>query len=200
VWCLTEAITDSEDRGRELKGKVARVGYALRGITHIILATAEARLALRQISGRSGTPSDDSAQSWSAWPMNQPGSVILLVLVGGGFFAVAAAQGIKSYRARFDELDGDVPAPNYVRWMGRLGYAARGLIFALISWFLITAALNYDADRAGRLGEALGQSRAQDGGAIILGIVVCGLAFFGMLSMFEARYCHMKVTKPALLQ
>lgn len=200
VWRLAEAVMDPEDRGRTLKGKFERLGYALSGITHIMLAVAAARLALRQTSARSGTPGDDSAQSWSAWLMTQPGGVLLLVLVGVGFFAVAVAQAIKSYKAQFDELDGDVPAPNYVRWMGRLGYAARGLIFALVGWFLITAAFHHDADRAGGLGEALRQLRAQDEGAIILGVVACGLALFGIFSMIEARYRHMKVTKPTLLR
>jgi hypothetical protein len=74
------------------------------------------------------------------------------------------------------------------------------LIFALIGWFLIMAALNYDADRAGGLGEALKQLRAQDSGAIILGIVAGGLTLFGLYSLIEARYRRIKVAKPGFLK
>lgn len=200
VWRLTEAITDPENRGRDFKGKFERIGYALSGITHIVLATAAARLALKQISTQDHSPGDESAQSWSAWLMEQPGGVFFLVLAGCLLFAVAGAQAIKAYKAQFDELDGDVPAPDYVRWIGRMGYAARALIFALIGWFLISAALNHDPDRAGGLGEALKQLRAQDEGTVILGIVAFGLAFFGLFSVIEARYRRIRVAKPAILR
>lgn len=200
VWRLTEAITDPEGRGGSLKGSFQRLAYGFSGIAHVILATAAARLALRQVAAKSGTPGDESAESWSGWLMEQPGGVLLLVLAGVTLFAVAAAQAIKAYKARLDELDGDVPAPTYVRWIGRLGYAARGLIFALCGWFLISAALSHDAERAGGLGEALRHLRAQDGGAFILSCVAIGLAFFGMFSMIEARYRHIRVKKPGFLR
>ncbi len=196
VWRLTEAITDPENRSRDHKGKFERVGYALSGLTHLVLAVAAARLALKQSSAQEGSPGDQSAQSWSAWLLEQPGGTFLLVFVGMLLFVVAAAQALKAYKARFDELDGDVPAPDYVRWIGRLGYAARALIFALISWFVISAALNHDANRAGGLGEALKQLRAQDYGAILLGLVAFGLALFGLFSLIEAKYRRIKVTKP----
>lgn len=200
VWRLTEAITDPENRSRDLKGKFERAGYAISGIAHIMLAFAAARLALKQVSAQDGSPGDQSAESWSAWILGQPGGVFVLALAGVLLFAVAAAQAVKAYRGRFDELDGDIPAPDYVRWIGRLGYAARALIFALIGWFVITAALNYDADRAGGLGEALKQLRAQDSGAIILAIVACGLTLFGLYSLIEARYRRIKVAKLGFLK
>jgi hypothetical protein len=199
IWRLTEVITDPENRSRDMKGRFERAGYAVSGITHIMLATAAARLALRQTSAQGGSPGDESAQSWSAWLLEQPGGVMMLVLVGIGFFGVAVAQAIKAYKARFDELDAQTPAPHYVRWIGRCGYAARALIFAIIGWFLVSAATHYDANRAGGLGEALRQLRAQPEGAAVLGIVAFGLALFGVFSLIEARYRRIRVQKPGFL-
>lgn len=200
VWRLTESITDPENRGRTLKGKFERLGYAMSGISHIILATAAGRLALAQTAKHDGSPGDESAQGWSAWLMEQPGGVFLLVFAGILLFIVAAAQALKAYKARFDELDGDVPAPHYVRWIGRVGYAARAVVFSLIGWFIISAALNHDPERAGGLGEALEQLRKQDEGAVILTVVAFGLALFGVFSVIEARYRRMKILKPAFLR
>lgn len=200
LWRLTEAISDPENRSRDMKGKFQRAGYAVSGIAHIILASAAARLALKQASAEEGRPGDQSAESWSAWVLDQPGGVYLLILAGTILFIVAAAQGFKAYKGRFDELDGDTPAPKYVRWIGRSGYAARALIFSLIGWFIITAALSHDADQAGGLGEALKHLRAQDSGAFILGIVACGLALFGLFSLIEARYRRVQVKKPDFLK
>ncbi len=199
VWRLTEAITDPENRGHDMKGRFARAGYAVSGITHLTLAMAAARLALRQTAAQGGSPGDQSAESWSAWLLAQPGGALMLTMVGIGFFAVAAAQAIKAYKAKFDALDAQVPAPRYVRWVGRCGYAARALIFAIIGWFLIMAAANHDADRAGGLGEALKQLRAQSEGAAILSIVAFGLALFGVFSLIEARYRRIRVKKPGFL-
>ncbi|MGK2909981.1 MAG: DUF1206 domain-containing protein [Sphingobium sp.] len=196
IWRLTEAAVDPENRGQDLKGRFERLGYAISGIAHIILAVAAGRLALRQTSAQQGSPGDQNAESWSAWLLDQPGGVFLLVLVGLLFFVVAAAQAVKAYKARFDELDGDIPAPRYVRWIGRCGYAARALVFAIIGWFLIAAARNHDADEAGGLGQALTTLRAQNDGPLILSIVACGLGLFGIFSVIEARYRRINVTKP----
>eukprot|EP00456_Euglypha_rotunda_P017277 TRINITY_DN15919_c0_g1_i12.p1 TRINITY_DN15919_c0_g1~~TRINITY_DN15919_c0_g1_i12.p1 ORF type:complete len:271 (-),score=34.99 TRINITY_DN15919_c0_g1_i12:454-1266(-) len=200
VWRLTEAITDPENRGRTLKGKFERLGYGLSGISHIMLATAAGRLALAQTAKQEGSPGDESAQGWSAWLLAQPGGVFLLVLIGMLLFAVAAAQALKACNARFDDLGGDMPAPAYVRWVGRLGYAARAVVFSLIGWFIISAALNHNPNRAGGLGEALAQLRAQDEGTVILSVVAFGLALFGLFSLIEARYRRMKVEKPDFLR
>lgn len=200
VWRLTEAIMDPENRSRTLKGKFERLGYVLSGICHIMLATAAGRLALAQTAKQRGSPGDESAQGWSAWLLEQPGGEVLLVLVGILLLIVAAAQALKAYKARFDDLGGDVPAPDYVRWIGRLGYAARALVFSLIGWFIISAALNHDPDRAGGLGEALEQLRAQDEGALILSVVAVGLGLFGLFSLIEARYRRMAVEKPDFLR
>ena len=199
VWRLTEAITDPEGRSRTMKGRFERAGYAVSGIAHVLLAVAAGRLALRRSEAQGGSPGDRNAESWSAWLLDQPGGPMLLVLVGVGFFAVAAAQGIKAYKARFEDLGGDVPAPRYVRWAGRCGYAARALIFAIIGWFLISAATHRDADRAGGLGEALRHLRDQPEGSAILAITACGLALFGVFSLIEARYRRIRVAKPDFL-
>lgn len=199
-WRLTEAWRDPERRGRDMKGGFERVGYALSGFTHIGLAILAGRLALRDTPQGRGTPGDASAQGWSAWLLDQPGGVLLLVLVGLGFVAVAAAQAIKAYKARFDELDGDVPAPDSVRWIGRFGYAARSIVFLLVGWFVISAALAHDADQAGGLGEALRQLRAQPQGALLMGVVAAGLTLFGLFSLIEARYRRIRVVRPALMR
>lgn len=200
VWRLTEAAVDPENRGQKLKGRFERLGYAISGLSHIVLGFAAARLALRQTSAEQGSPGDQSAESWSAWLLDQPGGVFLLIMVGVVFFVVAGAQAVKSYKARFDELDGDVPAPHYVRWIGRCGYAARALVFAIIGWFVITAALNHNAEEAGGLGQALSTLRAQHEGALLLSIVACGLGLFGVFSLVEARYRRINVTRPDFMR
>lgn len=200
IWRLTEAALDPENRSRDLKGRFDRAGYAISGIAHLTLAVAAGRLALNGGSARDASPGDRSAEGWSGWLLDQPGGVALLTVAGLLLFAVAGAQAVKAYKARFDELGGDVPAPHYVRWVGRLGYGARAITFAIIGWFIITAAANHDPQRAGGLGEALKQLRAQPEGWLLLSIVAAGLLLFGCFSLIEARYRRIRVMKPSFLR
>lgn len=196
IWRLTEAVLDPEGRSDTGKGRFERLGYAMSGIVHIGLAVLAARLALRNSPAAQGSPGDASAQSWSAWLLQQPGGVALLIGVGLLLLAVAAAQAWKAYKASFDELRGDMPAPTYVRWIGRTGYAARALIFAMIAWFIISAARHNNSAEAGGLGRALQKLQAQEHGAILLGLVAIGLILFGIFSLVEARYRRIHVAKP----
>lgn len=197
-WRLTEAALDPEMRSRDFKGKLERLGYALSGLIHAGLAVTAARLALRSVPASRGTPGDEAAQSWSGWLLEQPAGPLLVALVALGFLAVAAAQGVKAYQAKFDELAGDVPAPRQVRWIGRAGYAARALVFAMIAWFLLNVVLNRDPQEAGGLGAALRELRQQDYGPSLLLIVATGLALFGLFSLLEARYRRIRIATPNL--
>ena len=197
-WRLTEAALDPEMRARNLKGKAERLGYALSGIVHAVLAATAARLALRKDPAIHGSPGDDAAQSWSGWLLEQPAGPLLLTLVALILFAVALAQAVKAYKGRFDELAGDVPAPRQVRWIGRAGYAARALVFAMMGWFLINVLLNRNPQEAGGLGAALRELREQDHGPSLLLIVATGLVLFGSFSIVEAGYRQLKIVTPDL--
>lgn len=193
LWRLTEALLDPERRSRNLKGKLERAGYALSGIVHAMLSIAAVNLALRTALSSSRSPSDRTAQSWSSWLLDQPGGQVVLASAGVVLLVVALAQAIKAYQGRFDELAGDVPAPREVRWAGRLGYAARGVVFTLMAWFVFNAAIHENAREAGGLGAVLRQLRDQEQGPLLLAVVAAGLVLFGIFSLVEAAYRHLKI-------
>jgi hypothetical protein len=194
LWRILEAALDPEHRGKTSKGAFERAAWALSGITHLLLAVYALRLALRHRMAGGNAPGDASAQDWSAWLMAQPAGLVLVALVGAALFVVAAAQAIKAYRASFvRNLEGDVPAPRYVRTIGRVGYAARAVVFAMIGWFFVMAALHSDPSEAGGMGQALRRLQAQESGPIFLGIMALGLMLFGIYSLVEARFRRLKV-------
>ncbi|MDX3909765.1 MAG: DUF1206 domain-containing protein [Sphingobium sp.] len=194
-WRLMQAAVDPEGRSKSTRGRFERAGYAISGITHLVLMVLAAKLALRESPATTGAPGDESAQSWSAWLLEQPGGEALLIAAGVLLIVVAGAQAFKAYSAKFDDLSIDVPAPRYVHWIGRLGYAARAVIFAMVGWFVISAARNNNAEEAGGLGRALRELQAQEHGAWMLGIVAVGLALFGVFSLIEARFRRVNVPK-----
>jgi hypothetical protein len=198
VWRLLEALFDPEQRGRTAKGAMNRAGYALSGITHVGLAIYAARLAFRERVRGGAAPGDSNAQDWSAWLMEQPGGTMLVVLAGVILFVVAVTQVVKAYKPTFTRhLEGDVPAPAYVRTMGRIGYTARAIVFALVGWFFVKAALLSNPNEAGGIGQALRELQAQDYGPVQLGIIALGLLLFGVFSLIEARFRYLKVEAPS---
>ena len=131
---------------------------------------------------------------WTAlllpWPLGQ-------VLVAGAGIAVACVGLRELYQAykkgflaylKLDEM-GERVRKWTERW-GRLGIAARGIVFGVVGTFLIRAALEYDPQEARGLGGALQTLAEQPLGPWLLGVVALGLIAYGVFMLSVARYRH----------
>jgi hypothetical protein len=78
----------------------------------------------------------------------------------------------------------------WVQLAGRLGYAARGVVFIVVAYFMAKAGLDERPGEAGGMAEALASLpyMARIG-------VAWGLGFFGLFSLVEAR--HRMIRNPA---
>ncbi len=74
-------------------------------------------------------------------------------------------------------------------WLGRAGYAARGIVFVIIGWSLLQAGLSDSAAQAGGMEQAL----ASLSGTLLAGVAL-GLLLFGLFSFVEAR--HRRINDP----
>ena len=82
----------------------------------------------------------------------------------------------------------DVGEDHWVSRLGRWGYLARSIVWAIIGIFFVQAGINYDPDKANGLSAAL-QTLAGDGwGQGLLWVVALGLLAFGLFTLGEARY------------
>jgi hypothetical protein len=75
-----------------------------------------------------------------------------------------------------------------VKRVGGFGVAARGLVFSVIGFFLIRAALRYDPRQAKGVAEALRTLASRPSPPWLLGAVAVGLVSYGLYELFEARY------------
>lgn len=186
LWRLVESVTDADRHGTSAKGLAVRTGHAISGSINAGLAISTIQLAL----GRGGSNGgDQSAQDWTAWLLGQPfgqwltGIVgLVLIGIGLGFIKKGWAGDVVRHLALPAHAQGwAVPA-------GRLGFAARGVVFALIGGFLLLAAVHSRSSQAKGLGEALTFIRAQSFGWVLLAITAAGLFAFGIFSFVQARY------------
>ena len=72
--------------------------------------------------------------------------------------------------------------------LGVIGHVARTVVFGLIGYGLIEAAVDYSPKSAIGLDGALAKLARASYGPLLLGIVAAGLIAFGLFSLVEARY------------
>lgn len=186
LWRFAAAAKDTEHEGNGAKGSAKRIGYVASGIMHSALALFAFRIA-------TGDPQHgDTAQTWSGRLLNAPMGELLLALiglavVGGGIYQMYNGHKEKFQKhLRMNEMSAE--ERNWAMRSGRLGYMARGLVFAMMGWFIVLAALRHDPSQAKGLEGALDTLAAQPFGQIVLAAVAAGLALYGVYCMVEARF------------
>ena len=188
AWRLFQGVLDPDGEGRDAKGLIKRADHLVNGLFHAALAVSVGRVALGSGGGGGGGGPDD----WTATLLQQPLGRGLVGLVGAVIFAIGLFQFYRAYDAKFmQKLKPGEMSPRERTWTrraGRLGHAARGVVFMVIGVFLAQAALQSDPDEARGLGGALSALAAQPFGPGLLGLVACGLVAFGIFMFVVARY------------
>lgn len=190
-WRCLEAAQDLEGAGDGPKGAAVRLGHALSGVAHVLMGLLAVGLVFGLVSqGAEG----DGADKAASWVMKLPAGNLLVRLLAAGFVLGGAAEAWNAYRLQFlKQLEGRAAAQSWVKWVGRLGYIARGVVFILIGALLWGAASTLNAREAGGVGEALGTLSGTS-----RSLVAGGLGLFGVFSFVQAIY--RRITNPQLLQ
>lgn len=179
LWRLSDAALDTEGRGDDAKGLAGRAGAAGSGIIYLFLAYQ----AWQLLSGNGGG-SGGGAEQQTQTALQLPAGGLLVGIAALVLLVAGIWQLVKAYKCSFlKHLAGSARDQEWVRWMGRLGYAARGVIFVVTAFFLAQAALSGSSSEAGGMQEALRWLTSP-----VNLIVAAGLALFGIFSLVEARY------------
>lgn len=182
VWRFVEAALDPEH-----DGAAKRALYALSGFIHVGLALSAARMALGSSRGGGG-----GGDAWTARVMEAPGGRWLIALAALGIAGFGIQQIIKGYRSDLDKrLDlsrMNAEARTWAVRATRAGLIARGVVFGIIGFFLLQAALQRDPGETRDLGGALEALRGASYGPYLLGLVALGLVAYGASQLVKARY------------
>lgn len=196
LWCFLQAVFDAEGKGSKAKGIIARIGYTGTGIAYTALAFGAFQVATA--SGSGGKGSTASTQDATALLLKQPLGVALVVIVGLVVIGIAFYLFYKAYTAHFQRQLNLVSLSTQLRkgmvFLGRLGYAALGVVFSVIGFFLIVAALRHNPQQAEGLDSALRTLLHQPYGSVLLAIVAFGLFAYGIYSFVEAYYRRVGVS------
>ncbi len=179
LWRLADAAFDIERHGNDGKGAAERVGAGASGLIHLVLAWQ----AIRILRGGELTGGDGATEG-AATALSLPGGGMLLMAAGAILAAIGLFQLVKAAKGSFlEHLEPAIAQKPWAKWSGRLGYAARGIVFLISGFFLVGAGSSEQASQAGGMAAAL--SWLSNPWDIIVAI---GLLAFGIFSLIEARY------------
>ena len=177
LWRLADATFAIENPAGDGKALRKRAAAGFIGFIYLYLSYKAARVLL------AGAAETATTQQQADTVLDLPGGVFVL----GGAALVLAAAGLNQLRKAgqctfLRRLDHRAQAP-LIKWLGRIGYAARGVIFLTVAWLIGKAALD------GRSREAGGMEQALDffSGPILYAVAI-GLLLFGAFSIIEALF------------
>jgi hypothetical protein len=178
LWRLSDAAAGTEHAGKDWKtlGKRAVAGGI--GAVYLFLAYKAVHVLLAGDAGTAGT------EGQAKTVLDLPEGALVLHLAAMWVGIAGANQLWKAYRCSFmRRLREGAGEKEWIKWMGRLGYASRGVIFLVVAWLIYRAAADRVASEAGNLEKALDVLRGP-----FLAPVAAGLILFGLFSLVEARY------------
>jgi hypothetical protein len=186
VWQATEAAWGHWRERDERKRMASRVESAIKAVIYIVLAV----VAFRVVTGSS--KQGQGGEQFTAKVLKMTGGQFLVTLAGVAIVAAAVLVAWRGLRTKFEEhLDLWRLGPrarSAVVNLGKVGYIARGIVFALAGILVVAAAVTFDPQKARGIDAALRQLAAQPYGPWLLSLVALGLLCFGAYSFVESRY------------
>lgn len=154
----------------------------------IYTASTVAAVSLARGTGSGGRDEKAETATVLEWPAGRwiVGAAGLGLLGYGGYNLVKA----KTQKFR-DDLDESGMSPTVRRWTtrsGSVGHAARGVVFAMVGFFLAKAAYEYDPDEAVGIDGALARLAHRSYGTWLLAAVALGLLAYAAFCLVQARY------------
>ena len=185
VWRGVQAAR-GEEHGKSTSAS-KRLRYALSGLIYLSIAFLAAKMALDQRTAKGSSDQDKVSEVMS----QSYGPILLiiaaLVIAGIGIYQLWYAYSEK-YKKHINRSTAHDRAANVLISSGKLGYAARGLVWLIIAWMLGNAALHYNAAEAGGTTKAFAFLEDSSYGSYLLGAVALGLICYGIFNFMRARY------------
>ena len=187
LWKLGQAMFGRGPEGGGKPDLKDRIANAAGGIVYLAFLA----VAIRILFGSSGGGSREPSKA-AAGVLGWPGGPVIVGIAGGALIAISAYQVYDAFRGRFAEdaklREMGPLATGTFMVLGHVGLVARALVFALVGYFVVKAAIDFNPRDAVGLDGVLARVHHQPFGPWLLGLIAAGLLVFAVYSLFEARY------------
>ncbi len=189
AWNILRGTADVDNAGKSWRGIATRSLAVGVGIFYLFLAWTAWDLFLTvHVTSENGAVQKTFVSILLAVPLG----AILVAIIGIGVIGAGIHECYSGITGKYQEnfkmykLQGAKRI--IVNLLGYFGFVARALIFALMGYFFISAALFYDAQIAVGIDGALLTLSQTYYGKTLLFVTATGLVCHGVLSLYEARY------------
>ncbi len=182
LWRFYRGFFDPRAKDHEPKSAVKRVSYVISGLINGALGVLALRLAFSSSSSEGGSKSKSIIASILDWPAGP----FIVIAMGVIVIGVGAYQAYKGYKAEFvTDIQWRHLSRRAIKRIGRFGFFARAVVFAIIGYFLILAGSNSDASQFRSTEGALEYLSQHSGGIWLIGIVSLGLLLYGVFAFLK---------------
>ena len=186
LWRLVRAGighgTEQNDSGfKRVAGVASGLAYAALCVT-----------AVKILTGASSSGGSNSPKQTTGGVLAWTGGTVIIGVVGAILIGVALGQGYTGVSKKFLDNSKIREMSRTVKRgftaIGVFGHLARMVVFGLIGYGLVKAAVDYNPRSAIGLDGALSKLSHQPYGPFLLGVVAAGLIGFALYSIADARY------------
>ena len=189
VWNILRGAADVDNAGKSWQGIIKRCVAGGTGIFYLFLAwTAWKIITSASVAVENGGVQKNITALILAFPL---GAILVfligLIMIGAGFSeCYRGVSGKFQEDFRLYELKGT--KRRIVSILGALSFTARAVIYGLMGYYFIVAAIDENANEARGIDGALLTLANTGYGKTLLFIAAVGLICHGILSLYEARY------------
>lgn len=196
VYMLSQEVSN----GEKVKLGFKMVRYTYSGIFYGIIAYSFAKPLIQFVTGNNSAESENDSngdeKAAALWELlsHDWGKALIWAIA-----ALVAGQAIQqfylAYTAGFMKKIDNYPKIkneyDFIRNSGRFGYVARGVVFGILSFFMVQVILSHNANAYKGTDGALHYLLSFDYGTFLLGAVALGLTGYGIFNMMVARHADL---------
>lgn len=198
LWRLYEMLFLPRFSGGSKKAKKGfkRFRYFYSAVFYGFIAYSFAKPLIKDLTGKEslGSPSGENMEQKAAlWDLlsSDMGKYVIwalaIIIAGQAFWQFKLAYTTK-FMKKIDNYPNIKHEYDVIRNSGRVGYAARGTVFGIISFFLIKVILQHNAEAYKGTEGALQYLLSFSYGSFLLGATALGLLGYGIFNMMVARH------------
>jgi hypothetical protein len=199
LWRFYQAIflPRSDSSGKKIKSGFKRFRYLYSGVFYGVIAYSFLEPLLDLLSNNNDETSEEGFEEKAAlWELLSTdwGKTVIWILA-----ALIAAQALwqfniargENFMKKIDNYPDIKKEYDFIRRSGQFGYVARGVVFGIISFFLVKVILQHNANIYKGTEGALQYLLSFSYGSLLLGATALGLMGYGVFHVMVARHADL---------
>jgi hypothetical protein len=196
AWRVTSALLPG---GHDAEATAKRIGYVVSAVIYTTFAATA--IALARAGANNSTQAPDGNAKVTNLTARAMGygvgrwliGVIGVIVIAAGIYRLC--KGLKQDVE--DELDLSGMSRDQIVWtrrLGAIGEVGRGIAIGVIGFFLLRAAIDFDANQATGLDGALRRLALETWGVVVVAVIALGFIAYGVFCL--ATFTHRRLQAP----